>query len=53
MPGVIIIVLVLVVGIPVAFLVTMSLVAGLLGWSVKSEVDDNFAGTEELALADS
>lgn len=53
MPGVIIIILVLVVGIPVAFLMTMTLVAGFLGWSVGSEVDENYVGTEELALADS
>ena len=51
MPGVIIIILVLVVAIPVGFLVTMSLVAAVLGWAVKSEVDDLYAGTEDLALS--
>ena len=51
MPGVIIIILVLVVAIPVGFLVTMSLVAAVLGWAVKSEVDDLYAGTEDLTLS--
>jgi hypothetical protein len=52
-PGAIIIILVLVIVIPVAFVMTMSIVAALLGWSVGSEVDENYAGTEDLALADS
>jgi hypothetical protein len=47
-----IIVLVLVVVIPVGFLVTMSLVAGVLGWVTKAEVDDAFVGTEELELSE-
>lgn len=51
MPGVIIILLVLLVVIPVGFLMTMSLVAAVLGWAVGSEVDETYAGTEELALA--
>lgn len=51
MPGVIIILLVLVVAIPVGFLVTMSIVAAALGWAVKSEVDEDFAGTEDLAVS--
>jgi hypothetical protein len=50
-PGVIIILFVLVVAIPVGFLVTMSLVAAVLGWAVKSEVDDLYAGTEDLTLS--
>lgn len=51
MVGVVIIVLVLVVAIPVGFLMTMSIVAGVLGWSVEDEVDLAYAGTEDLALA--
>ena len=51
MPGVIIILLVLLVAIPVGFLVTMSVVAAVLSWAVKSEVDDDFAGTEDLAVS--
>jgi hypothetical protein len=47
-----IIVLVLVVVIPVGFLVTMSLVAGVLGWVTKTEVDEAHAGTEELELSE-
>lgn len=47
-----IIVLVLVVVIPVGFLVTMSLVAGVLGWVTKAEVDDAYTGTEELELSE-
>jgi hypothetical protein len=47
-----IIVLVLVVVIPVGFLVTMSGVAGLLGFLLKDQVDDAYAGSEELAVSD-
>jgi hypothetical protein len=47
-----IIVFVLVVVIPVGFLVTMSGVAGLLGWLLKDQVDDAYEGSEELALSD-
>ena len=53
MPGVVIILLVLVVVFPVAFLVTMSVVAGLLGWAVKDQVDEAYAGTEDLAVSQS
>ncbi|MCD9624604.1 hypothetical protein [Rhabdothermincola salaria] len=49
--SVVIIVLVLVVVIPVGFLVTMSLVAALLGWATKTEVDDLYTGTEDLELS--
>jgi len=52
-PGVIIILLVLLVAIPVGFLMTMSLVAASLSWTVKSEVDDLYAGTDELAFSES
>ncbi|MEI7622456.1 MAG: hypothetical protein WCJ88_02760 [Actinomycetes bacterium] len=51
MIGAVIIVLVLVIAIPVGFLMTMSVVAGVLGWSVEDEVDQTYAGTEDLALA--
>jgi hypothetical protein len=50
-PGVIIILFVLVVAIPVGFLVTMSIVAMVLGWVIKDEVDEDFAGTEDLAIS--
>jgi hypothetical protein len=46
-----IIVFVLVVVIPVGFLVTMSGVAGLLGWLLKDQVDAAHEGSEELALS--
>lgn len=51
MVGAAIIVFVLLVAIPVGFLMTMSVVAGVLGWSVEDEVDETYAGTEEFALA--
>ena len=51
MLGAVIIVFVLVIAIPVGFLMTMSIVAGVLGWSVEDEVDVTYAGTEEFALA--
>lgn len=51
MPGVLIILFVLLVAIPVGFLMTMTLVAGVLGWTVESEVDAANIGTEEHALA--
>jgi hypothetical protein len=50
-PGVVIILLVLVVAFPVMFLVTMSVVAGLLGWAVKDQVDEAYADTEDLAIS--
>ncbi len=50
MPGAIVIVVVLLVVIPVGFLITMSLVAAVLGWTLKAEVDEAYEGTEELAL---
>lgn len=53
MPGVVIIVLVLILAFPVMFLVSMSVVAGLLGWAVKDQVDDAYAGTEDLAISQS
>jgi hypothetical protein len=49
--GAIIILVVLLVVIPVGFLVTMSLVAGVLGSTVKDEVDDAFEGTEDLTIS--
>jgi flagellar biosynthesis component FlhA len=50
-PGAVIIVLVLVIGIPVAFLITMGVVALVLGWTITSEVDEAFEGTEDLAIS--
>lgn len=51
MIGAVLIIFVLIIAIPVGFLMTMSLVAGVLGWSVEDEVDLTYAGTEEFALA--
>ena len=51
MVGAVIIIFVLVIAIPVGFLMTMSVVAGVLGWSVEDEVDVTYAGTEDYALA--
>ena len=51
MPGVVIIILVLLIAIPVGFLMTMSIVAAVLGWTVGDEVDQTYAGTEEYLLA--
>lgn len=51
MPGVVIILVILVIAFPVAFLVTMSGIAALLGWVVKDEVDEKFEGTEDLAIS--
>ena len=51
MLGAAIIILVLVIAIPVGFLMTMSIVAGVLGWTVGDEVDQTYAGTEEYLLA--
>lgn len=45
------IVLILLVVIPVGFLITMSLVAAVLGWATKTQVDDAFEGTEDLAIS--
>jgi hypothetical protein len=52
-PGVVIILVVLVIAFPVAFLVTMSVVAGVLGWAVKDQVDEAYAGTEDLTISQS
>ena len=51
MLGAVIIVIVLLIAIPVGFLMTMSIVAGVLGWTVGDEVDQTYAGTEEYLLA--
>jgi hypothetical protein len=45
------IVLILLVLIPVGFLITMSFVAMVLGWVTKTQVDDAFEGTEDLAIS--
>ena len=51
MPGAIVIILVLVIGIPVAFLITMGIVAALMSYVIKTEVDEDFEGTEDLAIS--
>lgn len=51
MLGALIILFVLLVAIPVGFLMTMSIVAGVLGWTVESEVSATSDGSEEHALA--
>lgn len=51
MAGAVIIVLVLLLVIPVGFLMTMSVLAGVLGWSVEGEVDAANEGNEYMALA--
>lgn len=51
MLGALIILFVLLVAIPVGFLMTMTIVAGVLGWTVESEVSATSAGSEEHALA--
>ena len=51
MPGVIMILLVLLVAIPVGFLITMGIVALVLSWTVKTEVDDDFVDTEDLVIS--
>ena len=50
MLGAVIIVLVLVVGIPVAFLVSMSALAGVLGWSLKTDAAARHEGSELIQL---
>jgi len=50
-PGVIMILLVLLVAIPVGFLITMGIVALVLSWTVKTEVDDDFVDTEDLVIS--
>jgi hypothetical protein len=50
-PGAIIIILVLVIGIPVAFLITMGVVAAVMSFVIKTEVDEDFEGTEDLAIS--
>jgi hypothetical protein len=50
-PGAIVIILVLVIGIPVAFLITMGIVAAVMSYVIKTEVDEDFEGTEDLAIS--
>ena len=45
------ILLVLLVAIPVGFLITMGIVALVLSWTVKTEVDDDFVDTEDLVIS--
>jgi len=49
--GALIVLFILLVAFPVGFLMTMSIVAGVLGWTVESEVSSTSAGSEEHALA--
>jgi hypothetical protein len=48
--GVVIIVIVLVVAIPVAVLVSGALAAVVLGWLLKTEVDEEYEGSEYLEM---
>jgi flagellar biosynthesis component FlhA len=50
MIGAVIIVFVLLVGIPVAFLMSMSVVAAGLGWSLKDDAEARNEGSELIAL---
>lgn len=50
MLGAAIIVVILVIGIPVAVLVSGAVGAGILGWLVKSDVDHSHEGSELLDL---
>lgn len=50
MIGAVLIVLVLVVGIPVLFLISMSVLAALLGWSLTSDADARYEGSELVTL---
>lgn len=51
MPGAIAIVIILVIAIPVAVLVSGSAVAGIIGWILKTEVDEEYEGTELLEIS--
>ena len=50
MLGVAIIVFVLVVGIPVAVLMSTALIALALGWALKGDAEERHAGSELIAL---
>ena len=50
MIGGIIIVLVLVIGIPVAVMMTGPVVAALLGWALKDDAEERNEGSELIAL---
>ncbi len=49
--GPILIVLLIVVVIPVSVFISGGIFAGVLGFFLKKDVDDEFAGTEELELS--
>lgn len=51
MPGPIIIVLVLVVGIPVAVAMTGAVVAGILGWALRANGEATHEGSELVELS--
>lgn len=49
-PGVVIIVFILVIAVPVAVLVSAAAGAAILGYLLKTQVDESFEGTEYLEL---
>ncbi len=49
--GAVAIVVILVVVIPVLVLMSSAVLAGVLGWLLKAEVDEHYEGTEYLELA--
>jgi len=49
-PGVVIIVFILVIGVPVAVLVSAAAGAAILGYLLKAQVDESFEGSEYLEL---
>jgi hypothetical protein len=51
MVGALIIAFILVVAIPVGFLITTGILAAVLGYTVKTDVDKRFADTEYLDLS--
>lgn len=51
MPGAIAIVIILVIAIPVGVLVSAAAVAGIIGWLLKTEVDEEYEGTELLEIS--
>ena len=51
MPGAIAIVIILVIAIPVGVLVSGAAVAGIIGWILKAEVDEEYEGTELLDIS--
>lgn len=50
-PGAIAIVIVLVIVIPVAVLMSAGVLAGIIGWVIRDEVDAEYEGTEFLEIS--